>query len=152
MKRVTSRCNGNEHSRTNSMSDLFHDEVPTDYILKVFDVMAQANWHTFQVLTKRAERLSELCHKLRWSPNIWIGVSVEDSFFAYRADHLRHIPAAVRYLSIEPILGPIPKLSLRGIDWVVVGGESGPNAREMKAEWVRSIRDKCVAMGIPFFF
>lgn len=136
----------------NSMSDLFHDEVPTEYIVEVFNVMTQAKWHTFQVLTKRSQRLSALCHKLNWSPNVWIGVSIEDSSFKYRVDHLRHIPAAVRYLSIEPLLGPISKLSLKGIDWVIVGGESGPKAREMKAEWVRPIRDKCVAMRIPFFF
>jgi len=136
----------------NSMSDLFHDDVPTAYIVEIFDIMAQAHWHTFQVLTKRTERLIEISHKLQWPANVWMGASVENSDYIYRINHLRNVPAAVRFLSIEPLLGPIPKLALKGIDWVIVGGESGPKAREMKAEWVRPIRDKCIGMGIPFFF
>jgi len=136
----------------NSMSDLFHDEVPLEYIERVFDIMGKAHWHTFQILTKRADRLAGVAHRLKWSSNVWMGVSVENADFADRITQLRKVPAAVRYLSVEPLLGPLNNLPLTEIDWVIVGGESGPKAREMKAEWVRPIRDKCLSKGIPFFF
>ncbi len=136
----------------NSMSDLFHDNIPIDYIQRVFDIMSQAHWHTFQVLTKRSERLTEISHNLKWPENVWMGVSVENSDYKFRISHLQQVPAAVRFLSIEPLLGPVPRLPLQGIDWVIVGGESGPKSREMKVEWVRSIRDKCITYDIPFFF
>lgn len=136
----------------NSMSDLFHPDVPTDYIEKVFHVMEQANWHNFQLLTKRSERLLEISHLLPWSENVWMGVSVENADYVYRINHLRSVPAAVRFLSIEPLLGPLSRYPLKGIDWVIVGGESGPRARPMEKDWVRKIRDKCIALGIPFFF
>lgn len=136
----------------NSMSDLFHPDVPVDYIQKVFNVMEQANWHNFQVLTKRSERLLEIAHLLPWPENVWMGVSVENADNVYRINHLRAVPAAVRFLSIEPLLGPLSRYPLTGIDWVIVGGESGPKARPMKKEWIRKIRDKCIALGVPFFF
>ncbi len=136
----------------NSMSDLFHDNIPFDYIEQVFDIMSQAHWHTFQVLTKRSERLTEISHKLKWPDNVWMGVSVENADYKFRISHLQQIPAVVRFLSIEPLLGPISRLPLQGIDWVIVGGESGPKARGMKVEWIRSIRDKCITYDIPFFF
>jgi protein gp37 len=136
----------------NSMSDLFHPDVPVEFIHAVFDVMGQAYWHTFQILTKRSERLVELAGQLPWHDNVWIGVSVENKDYAYRIDHLRKVPAAVRFLSVEPLLGPIPKLPLQGIDWVIVGGESGPRCRKIEPQWVRQIRDRCIAQGIPFFF
>jgi protein gp37 len=134
-----------------SMSDLFHEGVPDDYIARVFDVMAEANWHTFQVLTKRSARLLELGRRLPWSPNIWIGVSAENAEYTYRAQHLSGISAAVRFLSLEPLLGPIPDLPLFGIDWVILGGESGRKARPMDLEWARSIRRQCARAGVPFF-
>jgi protein gp37 len=136
----------------NSMSDLFHPDVPVAYIQRVFLVMEKASWHNFQLLTKRSERLLELAHLLPWPENVWIGVSVENSEYAYRINHLRSVPAAVRFLSVEPLLGPINRYSLKGIDWVIVGGESGPRARPMEKEWVIKIRDKCIARGVPFFF
>lgn len=136
----------------NSMSDLFHPDVPLEYIQQVFDVMAKAHWHTFQILTKRSERLLELSPYLRWPENIWMGVSVENSDYTFRINDLQRVPAAVRFLSVEPLLGPINRFPLRGIDWVIVGGESGPHSREMKEEWVKKIRDKCIAFGVPFFF
>jgi protein gp37 len=136
----------------NSMSDLFHDDVPLSYLRTVFQVMAQASWHTFQVLTKRSERLSEIAGSICWPANVWIGVSVESEFYSYRIDHLRGVPAAVRFLSVEPLLGPINSLSLANIDWVIVGGESGPHARPVDPEWVRSIRNDCISAGVPFFF
>lgn len=136
----------------NSMSDLFHKDVPEDFILRAFDVMARARWHTFQVLTKRAERLAELSPRIPWSPNIWQGVSVENHDYAHRVDSLRTTGAAIKFLSIEPLLGPIPGLDLNGIDWVIVGGESGPGARPMSPEWVLDIRERCLAAGVPFFF
>jgi len=136
----------------NSMSDLFHESLEESFIQAVFDVMVEAHWHTFQVLTKRARRLRELAPALPWPENIWIGVSVENSDYAHRIDDLRAVPAAVRFLSLEPLLGPLASLDLTGIDWVIVGGESGPRARPMRAEWVREIRDACVAQGVPFFF
>jgi protein gp37 len=136
----------------NSMSDLFHPDVPLDFIHRVFDVMREANWHTFQILTKRSERLAELAKKLQWHANVWIGVSVENADYTYRIDHLRKVPASVRFLSVEPLLGPIPRLPLQGIHWVIVGGESGPGSRIMDPRWVRKIRNRSVAQGIPFFF
>jgi len=136
----------------NSMSDMFHEDVPAEFILRAFDVMHRANWHNFQILTKRANRLAQLDGQLTWSPNIWMGVSVENSLYKQRIDYLRQTGAAIKFLSLEPLLGPLDKLSLDGIDWVIVGGESGPGAREMKAEWVTSIRDQCRTAGISFFF
>jgi protein gp37 len=136
----------------NSMSDLFHDDVPLDYIQRVFGVMRQASWHRFQVLTKRAERL-ELVHRmLPWPVNVWMGVSVESGRYCYRIDHLRATGAQVKFLSLEPLLGPLPQLDLSGIDWVIVGGESGPGARPMDPAWVLDLRDQCLAAGVPFFF
>ncbi len=136
----------------NSMSDLFHEDIPIEFIQKVFNVMVKANWHTFQILTKRAERLEELSKFLPWSKNIWMGVSVENQNYTYRVNHLRKVSAAVRFLSIEPLIGKITRINLKGIDWVIVGGESGPRARYMDSEWVRVIRDKCKTQGVPFFF
>ena len=136
----------------NSMSDLFHEDVPLSYIQEVFKVMEKANWHRFQVLTKRAERMVELAPKLSWPENVWMGVSVENRDYLWRVDHLRKVPANVRFLSIEPLLGPIGRFSLKKIDWVIVGGESGPGARPMKEEWVIGIKNQCVKQGVPFFF
>jgi protein gp37 len=136
----------------NSMSDLFHDEVPAGYITQVFDVMRRAPWHQYQVLTKRSERLLELNPMLPWQPQTWMGVSVENEKYFYRADHLRLTGAHVKFLSIEPLLGSLRKLNLRGIDWVIVGGESGPGARPMNPDWVREIRDRCTQARVPFFF
>lgn len=136
----------------NSMSDLFHDAVPASFISEVFEVMAEAHWHSFQVLTKRPERALHLASTLRWAPNVWLGVSVESSAYVARVDVLRRIPAAVRFLSVEPMLGPLPRLDLTGVDWVIVGGESGPGARPMQPGWVREIRDACRAADVAFFF
>jgi len=136
----------------NSMSDLFHEEVPEDFIRRAFAVMQQARWHQFQVLTKRAKRLSDVAPRLEWPDNIWMGVSVESAPYTPRIDHLRETGAAVKFLSLEPLLGPIPKLDLAGIDWVIVGGESGPRARPMDQDWVEDIRDQCQAAEVPFFF
>ena len=136
----------------NSMSDLFHKDVPLDFVLKVFSVMKEASWHTFQVLTKRAERLLELDSVLEWTPNIWAGVSVERSDYRFRIDHLRQTRAHTKFLSLEPLLGPLPNLNLDGIHWVIVGGESGPGARPLQAEWVVDIRDQCLMAQTPFFF
>ena len=136
----------------NSMSDLFHVDVPLSYIKGVFDVMRQAHWHQFQVLTKRAERIEELSPQLKWEPNIWMGVSVENEKYAYRIDHLRKTAAHVKFLSIEPLIGPVGKLNLRGIDWVIVGGESGLGARPMVPSWVTGIRDQCLKADVAFFF
>ncbi|MBN8545101.1 MAG: phage Gp37/Gp68 family protein [Ignavibacteria bacterium] len=136
----------------NSMSDLFHEDVPFDYILKVFQVMNQASWHVFQILTKRHERLLELSKKLPWSENIWMGVSVESQTYVKRVDYLRQTNAFTKFLSIEPLIGEINKIDLEGIDWVIVGGESGPKARELKEEWVTKLRDICNVADVPFFF
>ena len=136
----------------NSMSDLFHADVPTEFISRVFDVMERAHWHTFQVLTKRADRLGELAQKLPWPKNVWMGISIETDQYSARADALRRVPAAVRFLSLEPLLGPLPSISLDGIDWVIVGGESGPNARSMSPRWARTIREQCRTSAVPFFF
>lgn len=136
----------------NSMSDLFHKEVPFVYIKRVFSVMRRAYWHRFQVLTKRAERLRELNARIVWSPNVWMGVSVEDADFIDRIDLLRQTNAPVKFLSLEPLLGPLPRLNLQDIDWVIVGGESGPGARSMDPAWVIDIRDQCESARVPFFF
>jgi protein gp37 len=136
----------------NSMSDLFHERIPLDFIRRVFATMEKASWHTFQVLTKRSERLAELAPDLSWPPNVWMGVSIETARYVGRADHLRKVPAAVRFLSLEPLLESLGTLDLSGIHWVIVGGESGPGARPMDARWVREIRAQCRAAGVPFFF
>jgi protein gp37 len=136
----------------NSMSDLFHKDVPLEYIQRVFDVMRRAHWHRFQVLTKRADRLAELSPELDWPENVWMGVSVENATYLNRIDDLRSTGAAVKFLSLEPLLGPLPKLKLRGVDWVIVGGESGPSARPMAPEWATDIRDQCAKAGVAFFF
>ncbi len=136
----------------NSMSDLFHSKVPMEYIHKVFDVMNEAYWHTFQVLTKRSGRLKQLDANLNWASNIWMGVSVETQDYCHRIDDLRSTNASVKFLSLEPLLGPIPEINLDGIDWVIVGGESGPKSRPINPEWVIDIRDQCIAAGVPFFF
>jgi len=136
----------------NSMSDLFHRDIPTNFILKTFTVMEKANWHRFQILTKRSVRLRELSHKLYWTPNIWMGVTVENKDYISRIDDLRHSGANVKFLSLEPLLGPLSNLNLEGIDWVIVGGESGPGARPMKESWVTDIRDQCLKTGKAFFF
>lgn len=136
----------------NSMSDLFHHEVPEEFIQKVFDVMRRASWHTFQILTKRSRRLVELNPAIDWPSNVWLGVSAENSDYLFRIAHLRETNARIKFLSFEPLLGPIPDLDLRDIDWVIVGGESGPHARPMAECWVLDIRDQCRAAGVPFFF
>lgn len=143
----------------NSMSDLFHKNVPIEFIRKVFDVMRRAHWHRFQILTKRSERLRELGPLLTWTPNIWMGVSVENQEYTHRIDDLRATDAQVKFLSLEPLLGPLRKLNLKGIDWVIVGGESGPHARPMDETWVLDIRDQCARVNystrranVPFFF
>jgi protein gp37 len=136
----------------NSMSDLFHEDVPLRFILRVFEVMNRANWHDFQILTKRSWRLAELDPQLSWAPNIWMGVSVESRDYYSRIRDLARTRAAVKFLSCEPLLGPLPRLPLKGMDWVIVGGESGPHARPMEPEWVEGIRDQCLSAHIPFFF
>ncbi|NUM53974.1 MAG: phage Gp37/Gp68 family protein [Candidatus Hydrogenedentes bacterium] len=136
----------------NSMSDLFHENVPLEFIQQVFDVMNQCPHHTFQILTKRPEIAGEYAPRFKWTPNIWMGTSVEDERVLSRIKHLREIPAKVRFLSLEPLIGPLPNLPLRGMHWVIVGGESGPMARPMQAGWVREIRDKCESQNVPFFF
>ena len=136
----------------NSMSDLFHDEVPSEFIKYAFDVMRRADWHQYQVLTKRSGRLRELSPFLDWEPHIWMGVSVESEKYLYRIDDLRKTEAAIKFLSLEPLLGPLRKLDLREIDWVIVGGESGPGARPMNPAWATDLRDQCLNAGVPFFF
>lgn len=136
----------------NSMSDLFHKEVPFEYIQRVFDVMRRAHWHRFQVLTKRSDRLAECSPLIDWPDNVWMGVSVERTDYTFRIDHLRQTNAKIRFLSVEPLLGPLDNLNLQNIHWVIVGGESGPGARPLQEEWVISIRDQCQAASIPFFF
>lgn len=136
----------------NSMSDLFHPDVPFDYISEVFDVMTRCPQHTFQVLTKRSARLVELASRLSWPSNVWMGVSVEDSRVRSRVDDLRKVPAHVRFLSIEPLIGPLEGVDLDNIHWVIVGGESGPRARTMKPEWVESLYRQCRSAAVPFFF
>lgn len=136
----------------NSMSDLFHEDVPDEFIFDIFDVMNRANWHRYQILTKRSERLLELNDKLNWAPHIWMGVTVEDSNYTFRVEQLLKTSANIKFLSLEPLLSSINNLDLTGIDWVIVGGESGPHARPMKPIWVTSIRDQCQEYKIPFFF
>src|SRR5690348_14838170 len=136
----------------NSMSDLFHESVPESYIQEVFAVMAEADWHIFQVLTKRADRLARLAGRLPWPSNVWQGVSVENQQYVNRIPRLKTVPASTRFLSIEPLLGPIVNLPLSGIHWVIVGGESGHRHRPINIEWVRNIRQQCLAASVPFFF
>ena len=136
----------------NSMSDLFHEKVPLGFMEKVFEVMRHASQHRFQVLTKRSERLAELAPRLDWAPNIWMGVSVESQKWVQRIDDLRTTAAAVKFISFEPLLGPVTELNLTAIDWAIVGGESGPGARPMRKEWATQIRDRCIKDAVPFFF
>ena len=136
----------------NSMSDMFHEQVPLDFIRRMFDVMRRASHHTFQALTKRSERLAELAPKLDWPANVWMGVTVEHADYVGRIDDLRQTGARVKFLSLEPLLGPMPSLDLSGIDWVIVGGESGPHARPMDPDWARDLREQCRRAGVPFFF
>jgi len=136
----------------NSMSDLFHEQVPDSFIFRIFDIMKQAYWHQFQILTKRSARLIESAPRLDWSKNVWIGVSVENEGVKFRIDDLRWVPAATRFVSLEPLLGPFASLDLSNIDWVIVGGESGPGARPMKKEWVIQIKEQCIEQNVPFFF
>jgi len=136
----------------NSMSDLFHKEVPLEFIQRVFGVMREAYWHRFQVLTKRAVRLASIHQSLSWPANVWMGVSVENEDYVTRIEELRRTGAKIKFLSLEPLLGPLPCLDLRGIDWVIVGGESGPKSRPMNASWVVDIRDQCARAEVPFFF
>ncbi len=136
----------------NSMSDLFHEDIPDDFIFRVFDIMRKADWHRFQILTKRAERLKSLSKKLSWPDNVWMGVSVENQSTTARIDCLRDTSAKIKFLSMEPLLGPFRNLDLTGIDWVIVGGESGPGARPIKEEWVLEIKRHCDEFFVPFFF
>ena len=136
----------------NSMSDLFHPDVPVEFIRRVFTVMADTPRHTYQILTKRSKRLSSLAGGLEWPSNVWMGVSVETSRYAFRLEHLRTVGAAVRFVSAEPLLGPLSDLDLSGLHWLIAGGESGPSARPMHESWVRDLRDQCAAAEIPFFF
>ncbi len=136
----------------NSMSDLFHKDVPLAYIRRVFDIMRRAHWHRFQILTKRAGRLAQLSPRLEWAPNIWMGVSVETDEYCSRIDDLRSTKAHLKFLSLEPLLGPLGSLDLEGIGWVIVGGESGPKARPMDPAWVADLRDQCRRARVPFFF
>lgn len=136
----------------NSMSDLFHEDIPAEFILRIFDVMCRASWHCFQILTKRSERMLELSPQLPWMPNIWMGVTVEEQNYTYRIDHLQRTGANVKFLSLEPLLGPISNLRLSGVDWVIVGGESGPKSRPMKKSWVIDIHNQCQEKRVPFFF
>lgn len=136
----------------NSMSDLFHDDIPIDVILRLFNVMQEAHWHTFQVLTKRSERLEKIGTLIDWPDNVWVGVSVEDNDYKYRIDHLRKLPAKIKFISFEPLLGLIDDVNLSKIDWVIVGGESGPKSRKMDEEWAIRIRDICLKQKVPFYF
>jgi len=136
----------------NSMSDLFHEDVPLDFIVQVFSTIRLASWHVFQVLTKRADRLLTLEKSLVWPENLWVGVTVESQRHVDRINMLSQVPSAVRFVSFEPLLGPIKNLDLRFIDWVIVGGESGPHSREMAPDWARTIRDTCLSLSVPFFF
>jgi len=136
----------------NSMSDLFHESVPLDFIIKVFEVMSDCSHHTFQVLTKRSDRLLELAHELNWPKNIWMGVSVESKDYVKRVDDLRQTPAKIKFLSLEPLIADVGTIDLSGVDWAIAGGESGPGARPMNPAWVRSIRDQCVRADVAFHF
>jgi protein gp37 len=134
------------------MSDLFHPDVPLDFIQQVFAVMEECPQHTFQVLTKRAQRLAAVAPALPWPTNLWMGVSIESDRYSWRVDHLAEVPAAVRFASVEPMLGPVPSLRVDELDWVIAGGESGTGARPIDREWVRELRDRCIASDVPFFF
>ena len=136
----------------NSMSDLFHHEVPLPFIQQIFKIMNQASWHRFQILTKRAERLADISSSLKWTENIWMGVTVESAAYMHRLEYLRNVPAAVRFLSLEPLLSPIHEMDLSKINWVIVGGESGPGARPMRKSWVIDIQQQCHKARVPFFF
>ncbi|MDD3270116.1 MAG: phage Gp37/Gp68 family protein [Syntrophomonadaceae bacterium] len=136
----------------NSMSDLFHEQIPTEFIMKVFEVMNKASWHTFQILTKRSERLTDLSDKLCWTNNIWQGVTVESGEYKSRIDDLRTVPAAVRFISFEPLIGPVNNINFKGIDWAIVGGESGPKARDMETNWVLDIKEECEYQKVLFYF
>ena len=136
----------------NSMSDLFHEAVPLQFIQRVFAVMRETRRHSYQILTKRSERLAELSGELAWPENVWMGVSVENADYLHRVDHLRTTGARIKFLSVEPLLGPLDGLNLRGIDWVIAGGESGPGARTMAPAWARSVRDRCIDAGVAFHF
>jgi len=136
----------------NSMSDLFHKDVPIDFIFQMFRVMEKAYWHTFQILTKRSERLVEIDPLISWPPNVWQGVSVENAKFKYRIEHLQKIGASIKFLSLEPLLGPLCELDLSNVDWVIVGGESGPRARPVQESWIIEIRNQCQEANVPFFF
>lgn len=143
------------HPRTifvNSMSDLFHEEIPDEFVHDVFRVIGEADWHVFQILTKRHERLADLAPRLTWPPHVWVGVSIENRRFVHRADYLRTVPAATRFISAEPLLGQLGALDLSGIDWLIAGGESGHRHRPMRPEWVRDLRDRCAQEGVAFFF
>lgn len=136
----------------NSMSDLFHEDIPIGFIQKVFEVMTTADWHIYQVLTKRSQRMLKLSPQLPWTPNIWLGVTVETQEYIYRIEHLKKTPAHIKFISFEPLLSDMPTLDLDGINWVIVGGESGSGARPMKPEWVINILNQCKSKNIPFFF
>ena len=136
----------------NSMSDLFHEDIPLDFIAQIFDVMSRADWHVFQILTKREDRLAELAPDLPWPENVWMGVTIENRRFVHRADRLREVPAAVRFISAEPLLGPLTGLDLTDIHWLISGGESGPKHRPVKKEWLTDLRDQCVDEKVAYFF
>jgi protein gp37 len=136
----------------NSMSDLFHESIPDSFIKSVFEIMVKADWHVFQVLTKRSERLLKLAPHLPWPPHIWQGVSVENDNHTKRVLHLQQVPAAVRFISVEPLIGPIPQMPLSKIHWMIVGGESGPHHRPLNPDWVRSLRSQCNSARVHFFF
>lgn len=136
----------------NSMSDLFHEDIPDDFVAKIFDVMEKADHHVFQVLTKRQDRMVELAPELPWPSNVWMGVSIENRRFVHRADALREVPAAVRFISAEPLLGPLEGLDLDGIDWLIAGGESGPGHRRVEEDWITDLRDRCGDEDVAFFF
>jgi protein gp37 len=136
----------------NSMSDLFHEDIPLEFISRVFATMGEAGWHVFQILTKRHERLVKVAAELTWPPNVWMGVSIENKRWVRRADYLREVPATVRFISAEPLLGPLSNLDLTGIDWLIAGGESGPKHRPVEVKWVRELRDQCLSEGVSFFF
>ena len=133
------------------MSDLFHKDVPDEFVRRIFDTMLQADWHTYQILTKRPQRLARLSRSLPWPPHIWVGVSVESNAYAWRAEYLRQVPAAVRFISAEPLLGPVDELDLDDLHWVITGGESGAGHRHCDPAWVRDVRDRCIAAGVAYF-
>lgn len=136
----------------NSMSDLFHEDIPDEFIASVFEVMVRADWHIFQILTKRPQRMAEMAPRLSWPENIWMGVTIENNRWVGRADLLREVPSAVRFISAEPLLSALPDLDLTGLDWLIAGGESGPKNRPPKVEWFIDLRDRCIVQGTAFFF